>query len=121
MKSKDSALNRMANKPDTDLTDKEGYVAEYNGGLQLSGGTNALGIITEGGETESDIVILGTYGGTVRAKASGTVTVGKKVIVDAAGKIKDLSSTGTVIGVALESGVADELVEIAPMQPVVVS
>lgn len=117
---KEKALIRMANKANTDLTGKEGYVAEYNSGLQLSGGTNALGIITEGGETESDIVILGTYGGTVRAKASGTVTVGTKVVVDSAGKIKT-AATGTVIGVALESGVADELVEIAPMQPVVVS
>ena len=51
---------------------------------------------------------------------SGTVTIGTKVVVDAAGKIKT-ASTGTVIGVALESGVADELVEIAPMQPVVIS
>ena len=121
MKSKDIALVRMANKPNTDLSGKEGYIAEYNGGLQVSGGTNALGIITEGGETESDIAVLGTYGGTVRAKASGTVTVGQKVMVDTAGKIKNLSGSGTVVGVALESGVADELVEIAPMQPVVVS
>ena len=120
MKSKDIALIRMANKPDTDLTGKEGYVAEYNGGLQVSGGTNALGVITEGGKEESDIAVLGTYSGTVRAKASGTVTIGTKVVVDAAGKIKT-ASTGTVIGVALESGVADELVEIAPMQPVVIS
>ena len=120
MKSKDIALVRMANKPNTDLTGKEGYIAEYNGGLQVSGGTNALGVITEGGKEESDIAVLGTYGGTVRAKASGTVTVGTKVVVDAAGKIKT-AATGTVIGVALESGVADELVEIAPMQPVVIS
>jgi len=120
MKSKDIALVRMANKPNTDLTGKEGYVAEYNGGLQVSGGTNALGVITEGGKEESDIAVLGTYSGTVRAKASGTVTIGTKVVVDAAGKIKT-ASTGTVIGVALESGVADELVEIAPMQPVVIS
>lgn len=121
MKSKDIALVRMANKTNTDLTGKEGYIAEYNGGLQVSGGTNALGVITEGGKEKSDIAVLGTYSGTVRAKASGTVTVGKKVIVDSAGKIKDLSGSGTVVGVALESGVADELVEIAPMQPVVVS
>ena len=121
MKSKDIALVRMANKPNTDLTGKDGCIAEYNGGLQVSGGTNALGVITEGGKEESDIAVLGTYSGTVRAKASGTVTVGKKVIVDSAGKIKDLGTTGTVVGVALESGVADELVEIAPMQPVVVN
>ena len=79
MKSKDIALVRMANKPDTDLTGKEGYIAEYNGGLQVSGGTNALGVITEGGKEESDIAVLGAYPGTLRAKASGTVTVGQKV------------------------------------------
>lgn len=117
MKSKDIALIRMANKPDTDLTGKEGYIAEYNGGLQVSGGTNALGVITEGGKEESDIAVLGAYPGTLRAKASGAVTVGQKVMVDAAGKIKNLSGSGTVVGVALESGVADELVEIAPLTP----
>ena len=117
---KEKALVRMANKASTDLTDKEGYVAEYDSGLKLSGGTNALGIITEGGVAASDVAILGTFDGVVRAKASGTVAVGDKVVVDSAGKVKALPATAgtyTVVGVALQAGAADELVEIAPWQP----
>ena len=117
---KEKALVRLANKAATDLTDKEGYVAEYDSGLKLSGGTNALGIITEGGVAASDVAILGTFDGVVRAKASGTVAVGDKVVVDSAGKVKALPATAgtyTVVGVALQAGAADELVEIAPWQP----
>ena len=117
---KEKALVRMANKASTDLTDKEGYVAEYDSGLKLSGGTNALGIITEGGVAASDVAILGTFDGVVRAKASGTVAVGDKVVVDSEGKVKALPATAgtyTVVGVALQAGAADELVEIAPWQP----
>ena len=117
---KEKALVRLANKASTDLTDKEGYVAEYDSGLKLSGGTNALGIITEGGVAASDVAILGTFDGVVRAKASGTVAVGDKVVVDSEGKVKALPATAgtyTVVGVALQAGAADELVEIAPWQP----
>ena len=117
---KEKALVRLANKASTDLTGKEGYVAEYDSGLKLSGGTNALGIITEGGGAASDVAILGTFDGVVRAKASGTVAVGEKVVVDSAGKVKALPATAgtyTVVGVALQAGAADELVEIAPWQP----
>lgn len=117
---KEKALVRLANKASTDLTDKEGYVAEYDSGLKLSGGTNALGIITEGGVAASDVAILGTFDGVVRAKASGAVAVGDKVVVDSAGKVKALPATAgtyTVVGVALQAGAADELVEIAPWQP----
>ena len=121
---KEKALVRLANKAATDLTDKEGYVAEYDSGLKLSGGTNALGIITEGGVAASDVAILGTFDGVVRAKASDTVAVGDKVVVDSAGKVKALPATAgtyTVVGVALQAGAADELVEIAPWQPVSVT
>ena len=120
----ETALVRMANKASTDLTGKEGYVAEYDSGLKLSGGTNALGIVVEGGVSSSDVAILGTFSGIVRAKASGTIAVGDKVVVDSAGKVKALPATAgtyTVVGVALQAGAADELVEIAPWQPVSVT
>ncbi len=120
----ETALVRLGNKASTDLTGKEGYVAEYDSGLKLSGGTNALGIIVEGGVNSSDVAILGTFGGIVRAKASGTIAVGNKVVVDSAGKVKALPATAgtyTVVGVAVQAGAADELVEIAPWQPVSVT
>ena len=121
---KETAIVRLSNKASTDLTGKEGYVAEYDSGIKLSGGTNALGIIVEGGVNSSDVAILGTFGGIVRAKASGTIAVGDKVVVDSAAKVKALpasAGTYTVVGVALQAGAADELVEIAPMQPVSVT
>ena len=120
----ETALVRLGNKASTDLTGKEGYVAEYDSGLKLSGGTNAFGIIVEGGAASSDVAILGTFSGIVRAKASGTIAVGNKVVVDSAGKVKALPATAgtyTIVGIALQAGAADELVEIAPWQPVSVT
>ena len=121
---KKEALVRLANKASTDLTGKEGYVAEYDSGLKLSGGTNALGVITEGGAASSDVAILGVFDGVLRGKASGTIAVGNKLVVDSNGKVKALPATAgtyTVVGIALQAGVADELVEFAPMAPVSVT
>ena len=117
---KQKALVRLANKASTDLSGKEGFIAEYDSGLKLSGGTNALGVITEGGAENSDIAVLGVFDGILRGKASGTVAVGNKLVVDSAGKVKALPATAgtyTVVGIALEAAVADELVEFAPLTP----
>lgn len=115
---REKALVRLANKASTDLSGKEGFIAEYDSGLKLSGGTNALGVITEGGATESDVAILGTFDGVLRGKAAGTIAVGNKLKVDSNGKLAAYTSgAGTVVGVALQAGAADELVEFAPMAP----
>ena len=114
------ALVRLANKASTDLSEKTGYVAEYDSGLKLSGGTNALGVITDGGATESDVAIIGSFRGTVRIKAGGTVAVGDKVKVDDGGTVSAYVDSGTIIGVALEAGVQYELVEVALCSPVTV-
>lgn len=115
---REKALVRLANKASTDLSGKEGFIAEYDSGLKLSGGTNAFGVITEGGATESDVAILGTFDGVLRGKAAGTIAVGDKLKVDSNGKLAAYTSgAGTVVGVALQAGVADELVEFAPMAP----
>lgn len=115
---REKALVRLANKASTDLSGKEGFIAEYDSGLKLSGGTNALGVITEGGATESDVAILGTFDGVLRGKAAGTIAVGNKLKVDSNGKLAAYTSgAGTIVGVALQAGVADELVEFAPMAP----
>lgn len=115
---REKALVRLANKASTDLSGKEGFIAEYDSGLKLSGGTNALGVITEGGATESDVAILGTFDGVLRGKAAGTIAVGDKLKVDSNGKLAAYTSgAGTVVGIALQAGAADELVEFAPMAP----
>ena len=121
---KQKALVRLANKASTDLSGKEGYIAEYDSGLKLSGGTNALGVVTEGGKAESDVAILGVFDGILRGKASGTIAVGNKLVVDSDAKVKALPATAgtyTVVGIATQAGVADELVEFAPMSPVSVT
>ena len=117
---REKALVRLANKASTNLSGKEGYIAEYDSGLKLSGGTNALGVITEGGAENSDIAVLGVFDGVLRGKASGTIAVGNKLVVDSDAKVKALPATAgtyTVVGIALQAGVADELVEFAPMKP----
>ena len=117
---REKALVRLANKASTDLSGKEGFIAEYDSGLKLSGGTNALGVITEGGAMNSDVAILGTFDGILRGMASGTIAVGDKLVVDSDAKVKPLPATAgtyTVVGVALQAGAAGELVEFAPMKP----
>ena len=117
---REKALVRLANKASTDLSGKEGFIAEYDSGLKLSGGTNALGVITEGGAENTDVAILGVFDGILRGKASGTIVVGDKLVVDSDAKVKALPATAgtyTVVGIALQAGVADELVEFAPMKP----
>ena len=117
---REKALVRLANKASTNLSGKDGYIAEYDSGLKLSGGTNALGVITEGGAENSDIAVLGVFDGVLRGKASGTIAVGNKLVVDSDAKVKALPATAgtyTVVGIALQAGVADELVEFAPMKP----
>ena len=117
---REKALVRLANKASTDLSGKDGYIAEYDSGLKLSGGTNALGVITEGGAENTDIAVLGVFDGILRGKASGTIAVGNKLVVDSDAKVKALPATAgtyTVVGVALQAGAAGELVEFAPMKP----
>ena len=117
---REKAIVRLANKASTDLSEKTGFVAEYDSGLKLSGGTNALGVITDGGATESDVAIIGSFQGTVRIKAGGTIAVGDKVKVDDGGTVSAYVDSGTIIGVALEAGVQYELVEVALCSPVTV-
>ena len=117
---REKALVRLANKGSTNLSGKEGFIAEYDSGLKLSGGTNALGVITEGGAENTDIAVLGVFDGILRGKASGTIAVGNKLVVDSDAKVKALPATAgtyTVVGIALEAAVADELVEFAPLTP----
>ena len=115
---REKAIVRLANKASTDLTGKEGFIAEYDSGLKTSGGTNALGVITEGGATESDVAILGTVDAILRGKAAGTIAVGNKLKVDSSGKLAAYTSgAGTVVGIAIEAAAADELFAFAPLAP----
>ena len=119
---KEKALVHLANKASTDLTGKEGYVAVYDSGVALAATANlagALGVIVEGGTTESDVAIAGAFSGTVLCKAGGTIAAGAKIKVDIGGTVTAYTSgAGTVIGVALEGAASGELFEVALRTPI---
>lgn len=120
---REQALVRLANKSGTDLTGKEGYAVVPNSGLDLAATANlanTLGVVTNGGAAESDIAICGAYGGVVRVKLGGSVTVGAKLAVANGGTFTAYTSgAGTVVAVALQAGSSDELVEAALLTPIV--
>ena len=119
---KEKALVHLANKASTDLTGKEGYVAVYDSGVALAATANlagALGVIVEGGTTESDVAIAGAFSGTVLCKAGGPIAAGAKIKADNGGTVTAYTSgAGTVIGVALEGAASGELFEVALRTPV---
>lgn len=108
----------------TDLTDKEGYLVTLAGEtatLSASATVRAPGIILEGrpAAKKSSIGILGTIPGTVRMKTSGDITKGAFVQQAADGTVVTDAAAGarTIVGVALETGVSGDKIEVAPCTP----
>jgi len=64
-------------------------------------------------------VVMIDSGGRMKVKAGGTVTAGQLLIVDSAGRVTGvanqaaLAADTTAIGVALTSGVINEIIEVA--------
>ena len=118
---REQALVRLPNKASTDHTGKEGYAAVYDSGLDLAATANlanTLGVITNGGAAETDIAVCGAYGGVVRVKLAGDVTVGAKLAVGNGGTFTAYTSgAGTVVAVALQAGSSGELIEAALLTP----
>ena len=69
------------------------------------------------------VAILGAFKGTVLAKLSGTVTGGARMQQAANGTwLTDAASGGRVVSlIALESGVSGDLIEAAPLTPLVLA
>ena len=106
-----NVIKTLANKTSTDLTGKEGYAVKYDtSGIALCSAITdqAIGIITRGGATESDVCI---YGECV-ALAGATITAGKHVIPHTDGTVKNTASSSQEFALCLESGVAGDLVQI---------
>lgn len=106
-----------------DQSAKEGYLVTLSAsGVAVATGAadKVVGVITEGGETESDIALLGAIEGTVDMKAGGAITAGAKLMLMATGAV-DASATGVCVGIAMEAAVSGELFEAAPLTPVTVS
>ena len=106
-----NVIKTFPNKSSTDLTGKEGYLVKYDtSGVNVCSGItdHAVGVVVVGGATESDVCIFGEC----VAKAGGTVTRGKHLIPHTDGTVKDTASSSKEFGLALESGVAGDWVQV---------
>jgi hypothetical protein len=115
--------------PSATHVDKQGYLVDLAGEvatISTSATVPAKGVILDGQATtgQSSIGILGTIDGTVRMKTSGAIAKGARVIQAADGTIVTDTGPGNarvVVGVALEASTAAgaELIEVAPMAPMI--
>jgi hypothetical protein len=108
-----NVVKTFPNKTSTDLTGKEGYAVEFDtSGVDVCDAITdqAVGVIVRGGETESDVCILGEC----VALAGGAVTRGKFVTPHTDGTAIVSAGAGcTEFALALETGVAGDWVQIA--------
>lgn len=112
---RDTALFSFASA--ADLTGKEGYAVEIESGkVELWDGTGALfGVVVDGDATSGRNTVASFAGasGTVKVKLNGTVSAGDRLEVESGGTWITHSGSDDVFGVAIEDGVADELIEAA--------
>ena len=111
--------------PATDMTNNKGYTVTLAGEtatLSASATVPAEGVVLDGEPTtgKASVAILGAGIPPVLMKCSGTITKGDKVAQHTDGRIKTDPGTGArvVLGIAMEDGVADELIEVATFTPI---
>lgn len=119
----------IALTPAADYSAKKGYLVDIAGDTataSTSGTVPAKGVILEGNETTAgyatekvSVGILGACLGTVQMRLGGAVTKGAQVTQHTDGTvITDAGSGARVgVGIALETGVAGENIEVAPITP----
>jgi len=104
----------MANKAATDLSDKDGYCAIFDSGMNVASAITdqVVGIFTKGGDDSvllSDVCLFGEC----RAIAGGTVTAGNMLTPHSDGTVIDTTASSCQeFALALESGVAGDWVSI---------
>ena len=112
---RDTAI--FALTPAADQTGKEGYAVKIATGEAAiaTADSGNFGVILDGETTagKSTIASMAGASGTVKVKLSGTVALGGNLMIHTDGTWKAHASTKIVAGVAMEAGVADELVEAA--------
>lgn len=115
--------------PDTDLTGLEGLIAVREGTDKVrpwyvSSGKSPLGAIIHGtniDEKTSIALCAGGLAGTVKLKLSAAVTFfGQELQVDNQGTVSPDPGSGsrTLVAQALETGVADEMIEAVLYRPI---
>ncbi len=126
MMSKTNGLVPMT--PAADHSEKEGYFVQGTGGKATVCSNVAdkpIGVIVDG---EADpgldtIAILGATSGTLQVKLGGAATKGSHGELMADGTVQDDDGSGArvLVCVFLESGSIGELVEAAPITPIVIA
>ncbi len=120
----------IAQIPAADYTTKKGYLVNLAAGtatLSSSATVPAKGVILEGNDTPAgyasekvSVAILGAAKGTVPMRLSGSVSAGAYVQQASDGTVVTDAGSGArvLVGVAMESGVSGENIEVAPLTPV---
>jgi hypothetical protein len=110
--------------PSADQSGKEGYTVGIAGEvatISASATVPVRGVILDGNDVDgkSAVGILGALEGSVLMKTSGVITKGDRVMQAADGTIlTDAGANARVlVGVAMESGAAGELIEVATHVP----
>lgn len=106
-----SEIQTLSNKTGVDLSDYYGYAVKFDtDGVNLCSAIDdeAIGIISKGGATESEIVIHGR----AVAKAGGTATKGKKGIPHTDGTVKNTASSSQEFCLILQTGIAGDLIDV---------
>ncbi len=115
MKVRDTAIIAVASS--ADLSEKDGYVVVADGTagkVKLATATTQtpVGVITTPANGATDLIGIAVpgFGGTVRVKLGAACDAFEKLTLMADGTVEG-GGTGTAVGLALEAGVKDELIE----------
>ena len=112
---RDAAI--FALTPAADQTGKEGYAVKIVAGeAAISTAHNGnFGVILDGETTagKSTVASMAGASGTVKVKLSGTVALGGLLMVHTDATWKAHTGSNNVCGVAMEAGVATNLIEAA--------
>lgn len=119
--------------PAADYSAKKGYLVTHDGTtatLSASATTRAQGVIldpnpTSAGYADEKVTVglLGSIEGTIPMCAGGVIAAGAWVQQDSDGQVITDAGTGgrVIVGQALESAVAGDIIEVAPIAPLPLS
>lgn len=115
----------LALTPNEDQTSKEGYFVTFSSGkaaLSTSATDEVIGVLIDGETTsaKSSVALNGAFSGVVKVKLQAGVTQGDYLVLHTNGTVKTDPGTGARrrVARALETGIANELIDAVIMFPV---
>jgi hypothetical protein len=126
LKLRDSAFISLS--PAADYSAKKGYLVGHDGAtatVSASATTRAKGVIVEANKGDDytvekvTVALLGSVEGTLPMCAGGAISAGDWVQQDTDGQVVTDAGSGNrvIVGQALESAVAGDIIEVAPCTP----